>query len=211
MTLQIAFTLTILAVAIALFISERLPPDVVSLLVMLVLVLSGLLAPEEAFDSFANPVVITIGSIFVVSAALFQTGVATKLGRGIVRLAGDSEPRLIAALMISAALLSGMMNNVAVTAVLMPAVIGIGLSTKRASSRLLLPMAYAAILGGTLSLIGTPPNLIVSQALVAGGIAPFGLLDITPVGLLSVLAGTLFISMSLPILRLSVRPWPKVN
>ena len=194
MTLQIAFTLTILAVAIALFISERLPPDVVSLLVMLVLVLSGLLAPEEAFDSFANPVVITIGSIFVVSAALFQTGVATKLGRGIVRLAGDSEPRLIAALMISAALLSGMMNNVAVTAVLMPAVIGIGLSTKRASSRLLLPMAYAAILGGTLSLIGTPPNLIVSQALVAGGIAPFGLLDITPVGLLSVLAGTLFMS-----------------
>jgi len=192
MTYQIALTLIILVAAIALFVSERWSADVVSLLVMLMLVLVGLLTPAEAFASFANPVVITISSIFVVSAALFQTGVATKLGRGIVWLAGDSEPRLIAALMIGAALLSGVMNNVAVTAVLIPAVIGIGLSTGRAPSRLLLPLSFAAVVGGTLTLIGTPPNLIVSHVLTEGGFPPFGLLDITPIGVIGVLAATLF-------------------
>lgn len=192
MTFQIALTLTILAVAIVLFVSERLSSDTVSLLVMLILALTGLLTTKEALASFANPVVITIGSVFVISAALFQTGVATKLGLAIVRLAGDSEPRLIATLMIGAALLSSVMNNVAVTAVLIPAVIGIGLSTGRAPSRLLFPLSYAAIVGGTLTLIGTPPNLIVSHALTEGGLPPFGLLDITPVGVLGVLAATLF-------------------
>jgi di/tricarboxylate transporter len=192
MTHQIALTLIILVAAIALLVSERWPADVVSLLVMLSLILVGLLTPAEAFASFTNPAVITIGSIFVVSAALFQTGVATKLGRGIARLAGDSEPRLIAALMIGAALLSGVMNNVAVTAVLMPAVIGIGLSIGRAPSRLLLPLSFAAVIGGTLTLIGTPPNLIVSHVLTEGGFPPFGLLDITPIGVTGVLAATLF-------------------
>jgi di/tricarboxylate transporter len=192
MTPQIALTLTILAAAIALFVSERLPADVASLLTMVVLALTGLLPPTEALASFANPVVVTIGSVFVVSAALFQTGVATRMGRGIVRLAGDSEPRLIAALMIGAALLSGVMNNVAATAVLIPAVVGIGLSTGRAPSRLLLPLSFAAVVGGTLTLIGSPPNLIVSQALTKGGFPPFGFLDITPIGVLSVLVVTLF-------------------
>ena len=194
MTPQIALTLIILIAAIALFLSERWSTDVVSLLVLLTLVLTGLLPPAEAFASFANPVVITIGSIFVVSAALFQTGVATRLGRGIVRLAGDSEPRLIATLMVGAALLSGVMNNVAVTAVLMPVVIGISLKTGRAPSRLLLPMAYAAVVGGTLTLIGSPPNLIASETLTKGGSAPFGLLDITPIGALSTLTATVFMA-----------------
>jgi len=192
MTNQIAITLSILVAAIVLLLSERWSPDAVSLLVMVILVLGGLLTPAEAFASFANPVVITISSVFVVSAALFQTGVATRLGRGIVQVAGDSEPRLIAALMIGAALLSGVMNNVAVTAVLMPAVIGIGLSTGYAPSRLLLPLAFATVVGGTLTLIGTPPNLIVSQALTEGGFPPFGLLDIAPVGIIGVLVATLF-------------------
>lgn len=194
MTHQIALTLVILVGAIALLLSERWSADVVSLLVMLILTLGNLLTPEEAFASFANPVVITISSIFVVSAALFQTGVATRLGRGIVRLAGDSEPRLIAALMIGAALLSGVMNNVAVTAVLMPAVIGISLSTGRSPSRLLLPLSFAAVVGGTLTLIGTPPNLIVNHVLTEGGFPPFGLLDITPIGIVGVLAATLFMA-----------------
>jgi di/tricarboxylate transporter len=152
----------------------------VSLLVMLILMLVGLLTPAEAFASFANPIVIIISSVFIVSAALFQTGVATKLGRGMVRLAGDSEACLIAALMIGAALLSGVMNNVAVTAVLMPAVIGIGLSTGLAPSRLLLPLSFAAVVGGTLTLIGTPSNLIVSHVLTEGGFPPFGLRRLLP-------------------------------
>lgn len=194
MTFHIALTLIILGVAIALFVSELLASEIVSLLVMLILVLTRLLTPEEAFASFANPTVIAIGSIFVVSAALFQTGVTTRLGRGLVRLAGDSEPRLIAGLMIGAALLSSVMNNVAVIAVLMPAVISIGLSTGRAPSRLLLPLSFAAVVGGTLTLIGSPPNLIVNHVLIEEGLLPFGLLDITPIGIVSVLAVTLFMA-----------------
>lgn len=192
MTPQITLTLIILAAAIALFVSERWPADAVSLLVLLILVLTDLLTPAEAFASFANPVVIAIGSVFVVSAALFQTGVATKLGRGIVQLAGDSEPRLIATLMIGAALLSGVMNNVAVTAVFMPVVVDISLNTGRAPSRLLLPLAYAATVGGTLTLIGSPPNLIASETLSKGGFGHFGLLDITPIGAFGTLVATVF-------------------
>ena len=192
MTPQITLTLIILAAAIALFVSERWPADAVSLLILLILVLADLLTPAEAFASFANPVVIAIGSVFVVSAALFQTGVATKLGRGIVRLAGDSEPRLIATLMIGAALLSGVMNNVAVTAVFMPVVVDISLNTGRAPSRLLLPLAYAATVGGTLTLIGSPPNLIASETLSKGGFGHFDLLDITPIGVFGTLVATVF-------------------
>lgn len=192
MTPQIALTLTILAAAITLLASERLPADIVSLLVMLALVLTGLLSPEEAFSSFANPAVITIASIFVISTALFQTGVAMKMGRRLARLANRSEVRLIATLMLSAAFLSGMMNNVAVTAVLMPVVIGISFSTGYAPSRLLLPLACASILGGTLTLIGTPPNLIVSHTLTEGGYPPLNLLDFTPIGVLNVLTAILF-------------------
>ena len=195
MSYSIALTLTILIIAIALLVSELWSADVVSLLVMVVLVLVGLLTPDEAFASFANPVVITIGSIFVVSAALFQTGVATKLGRGIVRLADYNETRLIIALMIGASLLSGVMNNVAVTAVLIPVVIGIGLNTGHAPSRLLLPVSFAAVVGGTLSLIGTPPNLIVSHVLAERGFPPFGLLDITPLGIINVLTAALFMTL----------------
>jgi di/tricarboxylate transporter len=192
MTPDIGLVLAILVAAVVLFLSELWSADVVSLLVLLTLVLTGLLEPAEALTSFANPVVIAIASIFVVSAALFQTGVATRLGRVISRLAGDSEPRLIGMLMIGAALLSAVMNNVAVTAVLMPVVIGIGFNTGRPPSRLLLPVAYAAIVGGTLSLMGSPPNLIASETLVNGGFAPFGLLDITPIGVISTLGATAF-------------------
>jgi di/tricarboxylate transporter len=194
MTPQVGLNLIILVAAIALFVSERWSTDVVSLLVLLTLMFTGLLTPAEAFASFANPVIITIGSIFVVSATLFQTGVASRLGRAIVRMAGDSEPRLVATMMVAAALLSGVMNNVAVTAVLMPVVVGISLNTGRAPSRLLLPMAYAAVVGGTLTLIGSPPNLIASETLAQGGSAPFGLLDITPIGVLSTLIATIFMA-----------------
>jgi len=98
--------------------------------------------------------------------------------------------------MIGASLLSGVMNNVAVTAVLIPVVIGIGLNTGRAPSRLLLPVSFAAVVGGTLSLIGTPPNLIVSHVLAERGFPPFGLLDITPIGIINVLTAALFMSLA---------------
>lgn len=192
MTAEIGLTLAIVVVAIGLFISERLPVDVVALLVVLALVVSGLLAPAEAFAGFASPAVIAVGAIFIVSGALFQTGVAARIGRFIVGVAGESEARLIAVLMIGVALLSAAMNNVAATAVLLPVVVGISRQTNIAPSRLLIPLAYGAVMGGTLTLIGTPPNLIVSEVLSDRGMPPLGFFEITVFGVPFVLAGTAF-------------------
>ena len=192
MTPEIGLTLAILVAAIALFVSERLAVDVVALLVVLALIVAGLLTPAEAFAGFANPAVIAVAAIFVVSGGLFQCGVAGRIGRVIVRLAGQSEPRLIAVLMIGVALLSAAMNNVAATAVLLPVVVGIARQTEIAPSRLLLPLAYGAAMGGTLTLIGTPPNLIVSEVLRERGMAPLGFFEITLFGIPLLLAGTAF-------------------
>jgi di/tricarboxylate transporter len=192
MTSQIALTLAILAGTVALLVSDRLSSGVAALLALLTLVFTGLLTPAEALENLANPVVVSIGSIFVLSAALFQTGVASMLGRTMFRLAGDREWLLIVILMLSAALLSAFMNNVATTAVLMPAVVGIALTTNRSEACLLLPLALASSFGGTLTLIGSPPNLIASQALTEAGFGPFGLFEITPIGILNLLAAILY-------------------
>jgi di/tricarboxylate transporter len=191
-TLEIALTLSILVAAIALFITERLPVDVVALLVLLSLVVAGLLSPAEAFAGFASPAVIAVGAIFVVSAGLFQCGLAGWMTELMIRLAGQSEPRLIALLMVGVALLSAVMNNVAAVAVLLPAVIGISRRTGISPSRLLLPLAYGAAMGGTLTLIGTPPNLIVSDVLRQRGLPPVGFFEITVLGLPLLLAGVVF-------------------
>jgi di/tricarboxylate transporter len=185
MTLEIVLTLAVLVGTVVLFILDRFSPAVVSLLALLVLAIAGLLTPDEALSSMASPVVVAIASIFVLSAALFQTGVATRVGRVMFRLAGDKEWLLLTILMVSAAVLSGFMNNVAGTAVLMPAVIGIAVTTKRSEACLLLPLALASSYGGLLTLIGSPPNLIASQALVEAGYEPFGFLEVTPIGILS--------------------------
>lgn len=192
MTPQVALTLVILAGAMALLISERVRMDAVALLVVLILVFSGLLTPQEAFSGFASPAVIAVASIFVVSAGLFQTGVARRIGKTIIGLAGESEPRLIGVLMIGVALLSAVMNDVAAVAVLLPVVVGIAKQTGIAPSRLLLPLAYAGVMGGTLTLIGTPPNMIVSDMLTERGLPPLGFFEITRVGVPLVLAGTAF-------------------
>jgi di/tricarboxylate transporter len=192
MTTEIALTLAVLFGAIALFVWNRFSPDIVALLTMLSLIFLGLLTPERAMSTFSSPVVISIAGIFVLSAALFQTGVATQIGHIMVRLAGDKEWLLIAILMVTAALMSGFMNNVAGTAVLMPAVIGIALFLGVPESRLLLPLALASSYGGTLTLIGSPPNLIASQTLAEAGFEPLAFLEVTPIGVVNLLVAAVF-------------------
>jgi di/tricarboxylate transporter len=191
-TAEIGLTLAILVGAIVLFASERLPVDVIALLVVLALIVTGLLTPSEAFSGFANPAVIAVASIFILSGGLFQCGIAGRIGHLIVRLAGQSEPRLIAVLMIGVGLLSATMNDVAAVAVLLPAVVSIGRQMNISPSRLLLPLAYGGVMGGTLTLIGTPPNIIVSDVLRQRGLAPLGFFEITLVGAPLLLAGTAF-------------------
>lgn len=112
MTPQIALTLAIIAAAVDLFATEKLRVDLIALLVLLTLALTGLVGPTEAFAGFASPAVITVWAVYIVSGGLFKTGIADLLGERIIRLAGASEPRLIAVIMLACGVMSAFMNNI---------------------------------------------------------------------------------------------------
>ncbi len=192
MTPQIATVLVILGVAILLFITERLRVDVVALLVLVSLTLTGLVTPAEALSGFSNLAVVTVWAVLILSGGLARTGVASVVGRQVMRLAGQSEPRLIAVIMLTVGVLSGFMNDIGVAALMMPVVVDIARRTNRPPSKLLIPLAFAALLGGLNTLIGTPPNILVSEALRDFGLRPFHMFDYTPVGAAVMLAGIAF-------------------
>ncbi len=194
MTPDIVLVLAILVIAVILFVTEKLRVDVVAMLVLVTLALTGLISPEQAVSSFQNPAVITVGAVFVLSAGLSRTGVAGILGRQVLRFAGDSELLLVILIMVTAAFMSAFMNNVGVAALLLPVIMDIARRTNRPPSKLLIPLAYSSLLGGLTTLIGTPPNILVSAALEENELEPFALFDFTPVGLAVVVAGILFMA-----------------
>jgi di/tricarboxylate transporter len=189
MTSDIALMLTILGIAILLFVVDWLRVDIVALLILLALILTGLITPTEAFAGFSSPAVITVWAIFIVSGGLFHTGVANLVGDRLLKLAGKSVSRLTGLIMGTVGLMSGVMNNVGATAVLLPAVVSIARRVRISPSRLLMPLAFGSLLGGMTTLIGTPPNILVSDALRMAGLEPFSLFDFAPVGLAVMLAG----------------------
>ncbi len=191
-TLDIAIILGTLLVAFILFLTEKLRVDMVAILIILILIFSQILTIEEAFAGFSHPIVIAVGALFIISGGLYQTGVATILGRYISRLGGKSEAGIIASIMIVGALLSSVMNNVAATAIMLPGVMVIALKSNRSPSRLLIPLAYATILGGMLTLVGTHPNIIVSQMLDDAVGRPLHFFDFTLIGLTLVVLGILY-------------------
>lgn len=172
-----------------LFATEKLRVDVVALLVLLAVSITGLVSKEEVFLGFANSAVITIWAVYIVSGGLFKTGVADKLGSLILRLAGSSEARLIASIMLTCGVMSAFMNNVGAVAILMPAVIGIAKKTKIPVSRLLIPLAFSSLLGGKMTLIGTPANILAQGIVLNRGLLGFGFFEITPMGLLVLATG----------------------
>lgn len=181
--------LAILGIAIVLFIVDWLRVDIVAILVLLALILTGLVTPQEAFEGFSSPAVITVWAIFIVSGGLFYTGVAMRLGDRLLDLAGKSQSRLIGLLMTTVGVMSGVMNNVGATAVLMPAAVSLSRKSQVNVSRLLIPLAFGSLLGGMMTLIGTPPNILVSDALRLAGLEPFSLLDFAPLGLVAMVVG----------------------
>jgi di/tricarboxylate transporter len=195
MTFEIGLTFGILLVAIVLFVSEVLRPDLTALLILVGLTVSGLVTPTEAISGFSNPAVVTIWAVFILSAGLSRTGVAAVLGAQVLRLAGKKESRLVTVLMGSTALLSGFMNNIGVAAMFLPVTLDIARRTQRAVSRLLLPMAYGSLLGGMLVLIGTASNLVVSDFLREAGLPTLGLFDFTPIGLAILIVSILYMRL----------------
>lgn len=192
MTPQIALTLSIVVIAVVLFATEKLRVDVIALIVLLSVALAGLVSPEEVFAGFANPAVITVWAVYMVSGGLFKTGVADLLGRGILRLAGTSQPRLVAVIMLTCGIISGFMNNVGATAVLLPAVVGISRRTKVPVSKLLIPLSFSSLLGGKLTLIGTPANILGTGILADRGLPTFTFFEFTPIGAIFLATGVVY-------------------
>ncbi len=182
MTIEIAVLLVVLVVMAILFFTEKLPIELTAFLGLVVLTLGGYVTPSEAFTGFASPAVITMLSIFFVSGALLHTGVADVVGGRVHKIIGSREILLIVAIMIVAGVLSAFMNNVAAVAVLLPAVASISRKTKIAPSKLFMPLSFGAILGGTMTLVGTPPNILAGDLLRERGLEPFSLFDYTPLG-----------------------------
>ncbi len=192
MTWEIAFLILLLVAMAYLFLTAKLPVDLTAFLGLAVLILGGYVDPTEAFSGFASPAVITMLGIFVISASLLYTGVADMVASKVYTLVGAKEIPLIITLMLVSGVLSAFMNNIAATAVLMPAVAGIARRAGLSASRLMMPLAFGSILGGTTTMVGTPPNIVAATILSEQGFEPFGLFDFTPIGVLLLLTGVLF-------------------
>jgi di/tricarboxylate transporter len=192
MTPEIILVLSILSIAIIFLVTEWIPMEVTALLSLGAVTLTGLITPGEALAGFSNPAVVTIWAVFILSGGLTRTGVANAIGHFVMRLAGNSETRMIVVIMVSAGVMSAIMNNVAVAALMLPVVMDIARHTGSPPSRLLIPLAYGSLLGGLTTQIGTPPNILVSEALRDGGLKPFAFFDFTPLGLLIMLCGIVF-------------------
>ena len=192
MTLEIGFLFALLAGMVALFLTEKIPVDLTAFAGLCVLVFAGYVKPEEAFAGFSSNAVITMMSVFFVSAALQYTGVASALGARIHRVVGSREIPLMAAIMLVSGVLSAFMNNIAAAAVLMPAVASLASQSGVGPGRLMMPLAFGSILGGTTTLVGTPPNLLTSQVMIERGLTPFGLFDFAPFGLALLGVGVVF-------------------
>jgi di/tricarboxylate transporter len=201
MTSQIAIVLALLFLALILFATERIPIDIVSFLLVIALVITNTLSVSEAFAGFGNDIVITVAGLFVLTGGLAKTGVVDLVGRRLHRFAGDSEFRITALIMFAAALSAAVIKNTTTTAMFLPVVIGIGARRNISPSKLLMPLAFGAILGGTCTLIGTSTNLAVSGALPRYGMDPFSMFELTKVGVPIVGVGMLYVLLvGLPLL-----------
>jgi di/tricarboxylate transporter len=193
MTIDNILVLGILAGAVVLFVSEKLRVDVVAMIVLVALVLTRLVTVEEGFSGFSSPAVITVWAVFIVSGGLTRSGVADMIARQVVRLAGRSQLRLTVLIMLAVGVMSAFMNNIGAVAILLPAVMSIARETDIPPSKLLIPLAWASLLGGNMTMIGTPPNILASSILESyGSIEPFSFFDFTPMGVVVLAAGVLY-------------------
>ncbi len=196
MTIEIFLVFSILALALVLFLTGWVRMDIVALSVLCLLAATGLVSPAEALAGFSNPAVVTVWAMFILSASIYQTGVARIIGSKVLQFAGKQEWRVIMVIMFTSAMLSTVMSNIGVAALMLPVVMDVARSTGRSPARLLIPLAFATHLGGLTTLIGTPANLLVSFQLEEAGYEPLNLFDFTPVAGIVMIAGVLIISLA---------------
>ena len=182
-------TLTILVLSAIFFMNGKIRSDVVALCALVLLLVFQILTPEEALSGFSNSIVIMMVGLFVVGGAIFQTGLAKMISAKILRMAGKSELKLFILVMLVTAAIGAFVSNTGTVALMLPIVVSLALSANMNASRLLMPLAFASSMGGMMTLIGTPPNLVIQNTLTENGYAPLSFFSFTPVGIICVLTG----------------------
>jgi di/tricarboxylate transporter len=188
----IAIVLILLLVALVLFATEKLPVDIVGIILVIGLVLTGVLTVNEGVAGFGDNIIITIGGLFILTGGLIKTGIVDLIGRRLHKIAGDNEFLLTVLIMVVAAISASVLKNTTTTAMFVPVVLGLAERAKIPPSKLLMPLAFGAILGGSCTLIGTSTNLAVSGAIQRYGLEPFSMFELTSVGVAMVAVGILY-------------------
>lgn len=196
MTPEIALVLTVLAVTVFLFVTEALRVDVIAILIMLALGWLQLVTPQQAFSGLASNAVVSIIAVMILGYGVDRSGLMNRVIKPIMRFAGRSEPRLIGTVSGVVGGISAFMQNVGAAALFLPAMLRIAKQTHIPVSRLLMPMGFAAILGGTLSMVGSSPLIILNDLMQAGGQEKFGLFSVTPLGLVLLGAGIVYFMLA---------------
>ncbi|MDX1630864.1 MAG: SLC13 family permease [Thermoanaerobaculia bacterium] len=194
--MEIVLLVAVLLFALAAFTLEWMPVDQVALVALGLLILFGLISGEEAIQGFSNPAVITVLMMFILSEGLVQSGTVARLGHRIAHFAGHSPGRAWGLLLFFAAVVSGFLNNTAAVAILIPVALQLSKHYQISPSKVLLPLSYAAILGGTLTLIGTSTNLLVSALSADHGAGAISMFELTPLGIVFLAAGGLYVVLT---------------
>lgn len=187
-------TLGVLLVASAFFVSGRVRSDLVAVCALIILLLFGILTPEQALSGFSSPVIIMMVGLFVVSGGIFRTGLAGMISNRMLRLAGKSELRLFIMVMLVTSLVGTFVSNTGTVALMMPIVISMSAGAGMSASRFLMPLAFAGSIGGMFTLIGTPPNLVIDETLRAAGHEGLKFFSFAPVGAVSLVVGLLVLT-----------------
>lgn len=192
MTLEMIVVLLVLLLAVILFATEKMPVDLVAILVMTVLLVTGIITPEEGIAGFSNTATVTVGAMFVLSAGLLRTGAVKSVG-ALLAAMGKRSPRLsLLVIMLSVGIISAFVNNTPVVAVFIPIVLGMAREGKTSVSRMLMPLSFASMFGGVCTLIGTSTNILVSSIAEQHGQQPFAMFEFAPLGLVFFAAGTIY-------------------
>ncbi|HBS3686165.1 TPA: SLC13 family permease [Klebsiella pneumoniae] len=189
---ELIWVLSLLAIAVVLFATGKVRMDAIALMVIVAFVLSGTLTLNEAFSEFSDPNVILIAALFIIGDGLVRTGVATKMGAWLVSVAGNSETKMLIYLMLTVAGLGAFMSSTGVVAIFIPVVLSVSARMNTSPSRLMMPLSFAGLISGMMTLVATPPNLVVNSELLREGLHGFSFFSVTPIGLVVLILGIVY-------------------